>query len=170
MTQKKPKTVKRHVKHASTTSDNHDSLIKAVIQNDMGEWGCPATGDKFYIDAVPKFPSIKFEIKTDVPPPYEWKWTIAWDAQVSGMRESARRGRKLKTFSHTGSFTSQYKMWIANLNDKILGGKLTVEVTAGSEKFRRTVFVLGNNPEKADVIAFISSLPNTIGFDKIIEQ
>ncbi|CAB5278209.1 hypothetical protein IST455A_05465 [Burkholderia multivorans] len=47
-TTKKRKTVKRHVRHASTTSADQNSLVKAVIQNDAGDWVRPATGDKFY--------------------------------------------------------------------------------------------------------------------------
>lgn len=93
-----------------------------------------------------------------------------WDAQVSGLRESAKRGKKLKTFSDTGSFTSNDKSWTANLGNKILGGKLSVEATAGDAQFRRTVFVLAKNPIKADVVAFVASLPNTLGFDKVIDQ
>ncbi|MEM5426506.1 hypothetical protein [Paraburkholderia ferrariae] len=171
MTQpKKHKHHIRHVKHASTTSANDKSLVKVVIQNDAGEWVRPATGDKFYIDAIPKFPSIFFEIKTDASPPYQWKWTIAWDAQVSGLRESAKRGKKLKTFTANGTFTSNDKSWQANLDNKIVGGKLSVEVTAGGSEFRRTVFVLGKNPIKEDVVAFVSTLPDTIGFDKVIDQ
>ncbi|MBF5008774.1 hypothetical protein [Burkholderia pseudomultivorans] len=50
-----------------------------------------------YLDETPKFPEITFEIKTEQPPPYQWKWTITWDAQVSGLREKPR-GKKLKTF------------------------------------------------------------------------
>lgn len=160
----------RHVKHASTTNVNDDSLVKTVIKSDAGEWVQPATGDKFYIDEAPRFPSITFEIKTDAPPPYQWKWTIVWDAQVSGLRESAKRGRTLKTFSSTGAFTSDDKSWEANLDDKVLGGKLSVEVTAGGAEFRRTVFVLGKNPAKEDVVSFVATLPDTIGFDKVIDQ
>lgn len=66
---KKRKTVKRHVRHASTTSADQNSLVKAVIQNDAGDWVRPATGDKFYIDETTKFPSITFEFKSDDPPP-----------------------------------------------------------------------------------------------------
>jgi hypothetical protein len=97
------------VKHASTTNTNNQSLVKVVIQNDVGEWARPTTGDKFFIDETATFPSIVFEIKTEAPPPYQWKWIIAWDAQVSGLCESAKRGKKLKTFSETGSFTSNDK-------------------------------------------------------------
>ncbi|WP_241332529.1 hypothetical protein [Burkholderia cenocepacia] len=167
---KKRKTVKRHVRHASTTNADQNSLTKAVIQNDVGEWVRPATGDKFYIDETAKFPSVTFEIKTTEPPPYQWKWTIVWDAQVSPFRKSGKRGKKVRSFSETGSFTSNDTTWEATLNDKILGGKLSVEVKAGSTEFRRTVFVLGKNPSKDDVLAYLKQIPNTIGFDLILEQ
>ncbi|KLU22968.1 hypothetical protein EOS_27950 [Caballeronia mineralivorans PML1(12)] len=169
MTQK-PKHRVRHVKHASTTNTAHKSLVKVVVQNDIGEWVRPATGDKFYIDETTKFPSIVFEIKTDIPPPYQWKWIIVWEAHVSGLRESAKRGRNLKTFSEAGSFSSNDKSWQADLGGKSLGGKLSVEVMAGEGKFRRTVFVLGKNPAKADVVAYLATLPNSTGFDQVIDQ
>ncbi|RQT28551.1 hypothetical protein [Burkholderia contaminans] len=167
---KKRKTVKRHVKHASTTGTDQKSLVKAVIQNDTGEWVRPATGDKFYIDETTQFPSITFEIQTDAAGPYEWKWTIVWDAQVSSLRESAKRGKKVRSFSDTGSFTSNDKTWDAKLNDKVIGGKLSVEVKAGSTDFRRTVFILGKNPSKDDVLNYLKPIPNTVGFDLILEQ
>ncbi|SOT44758.1 conserved hypothetical protein [Burkholderia cenocepacia] len=110
---KKRKTEKRHVKHASTTGTDQKSLVKAVVQNDSGEWVRPSTGDKFVIDETPKFPEITFEIKTEQPPPYQWTWTITWDAQVSGLREKPR-GKKLKTFSDTGSFSINDKTWVAD--------------------------------------------------------
>ncbi|WP_118181429.1 hypothetical protein [Paraburkholderia phosphatilytica] len=167
---KKRKHVVRHVKHAATTNPNNKSLVKAVIQSDSGEWVGPSTGDKFYIDETPSFPSITFEIKTDAAPPYQWKWSIVWDAQVSGLRESAKRGKKLKSFAEAGEFSSNDKSWVAKLGDKVIGGKLSVQVTVGEAIFRRTVFVLGKNPAKPDVVAFLSTLPDTVGLDKLIEQ
>ncbi|AQQ40194.1 hypothetical protein A8E81_02775 [Burkholderia cenocepacia] len=167
---KKRKTVKRHVRHASTTSADQNSLVKAVIQNDAGDWVRPATGDKFYIDETTKFPSITFEFKSDDPPPYQWKWTIVWDAQVSPLNEKKSRGKKVRSFSETGSFTSNDKVWDANLNGKIIGGKLSVEVKAGSTEFRRTVLVLGKNPAKEDVLAYLKPIPKTVGFELVLDQ
>lgn len=43
-------------------------------------------------------------------------------------------------------------------------------MTAGEGKFRRTVFVLGKNPAKADVVAYLATLPNSTGFDQVIDQ
>ncbi|CAB3768741.1 hypothetical protein GQ57_34540 [Burkholderia sp. MSh2] len=167
---KKRKTVTRHVKHASTTGTDQKSLVKAVIQSDIGEWVHPKTGDKFYIDETTRFPSVTFEIETNDPPPYQWKWSIVWDAQVSSLRESAKRGKKVRSFSETGSFTSNDTTWDAKLNDKIIGGKLSVEVKAGTTDFRRTVFILGKNPAKDDVLNYLKAIPNTAGFDLILEQ
>ncbi|AMU08560.1 hypothetical protein A2T82_19905 [Burkholderia cenocepacia] len=166
---KKRKTEKRHVKHASTTGTDQKSLVKAVVQNDSGEWVRPSTGDKFVIDETPKFPEITFEIKTEQPPPYQWKWTITWDAQVSGLREKPR-GKKLKTFSDTGSFSINDKTWVADPGGKILGGKLVVEVTAGTEQFRRTVFIVGTNPSKGAVLEFLKTQKDAVGFDRVINQ
>lgn len=160
----------RKIKSASTTNKRNQSLVKIVIQSDNGEWAQPTTGKTFYIDENSNFPFIAFEIKTDRAPPYQWKWEITWDAHVSGLRENTKRGKKLRAFSHTGTFGSNSRLWEANLDNMTLGGKLSVEVTVGELNFRRTVFILGKNPAKADVITFVSSLPDTIGFDKIIEQ
>ncbi|SAL36271.1 hypothetical protein AWB69_03453 [Caballeronia udeis] len=93
-----------------------------------------------------------------------------WEAHVSGLRESTKRGRNLKTFSEAGSFSSNDKSWQADLGGKSLDGKLSVEVTAGEGKFRRTVFVLGKNPAKADVVAYLATLPNSTGFDQVIDH
>ncbi|WDD91084.1 hypothetical protein Bsp3421_000978 [Burkholderia sp. FERM BP-3421] len=167
---KKHKTVKRHVKHASTTGTDQNSLVKAIVKNDTGEWVRPMTGNKFYIDEAARFPAITFEIKTDAASPYEWKWMIVWDAQVSSLRESEKRGRKVRSFSETGSFTSNDTIWEARLNERIIGGKLSVEVKAGAAEFRRTVFILGKNPSKDDVLTYLKAIPNTVGFELILEK
>lgn len=165
---------KHHVKLAGTTNSNADSLVKVVITNDKGEWIRPGAGDKFYIDESAKFPEIVFEIKTDLPPPYEWDWKIEWNAHVSGLREKVRTGRKLKTFTDTGKFSGSEKSWQADLKGCVVGGKLTVSVKAGGDgdedEFKRTVIILGTNPSKDDVLAFLGTIPDTKGFDKLLEQ
>jgi hypothetical protein len=160
----------RHVKHASVTNDNHKSLVKVIIQSDEGKWVRPAAGERFYIDESATFPLITFEISSDAPPPYQWKWTMSWDAHVKGIREKSKRGRKLKTFTHSGSFTSNNKTWVANLDEKVIGGKLCVEVETSLEKFTRTVFVSGKNPTREAILSFLSTIPNISNFEKIINQ
>ncbi|CAN7759293.1 hypothetical protein LJR034_007154 [Caballeronia sp. LjRoot34] len=160
-----------HVKHAAQTNSQQDSLVKVTVTNDAGTWVKPNSGDKFYIDEHATFPSIIFEIQTDVAPPYEWQWKIEWNAHVSGLKERIRTGRKLETFSErSGAFSSNSKLWEADLNQKTIGGKLTVTVKAGDVDFRRTVVILGKNPAEEDVTAFLSTIPNTTGFDKLIGQ
>jgi len=164
-----PKSV-RHAKNAGKTNTHPHSLVAVIVKSDSGEWVKPNTGDKFYIDEIPRFPEISFEIKTEMPPPYQWQWTIDWDAKVSGLAERTKRGRKLKSFTQSGNFSSDSKIWTADLGPAIIGGKLSVSVTAGQSKFRRTVFVQGKNPVEEDVLSFLKTIPNTIGFDKIIKQ
>jgi len=161
---------KHHVKHGGTTNEQPDSLVKVNVTNDSGEWVRPNTGERFYIDEVAKFPSIIFEIKTSATPPYEWKWRIDWSARVSGLREEIRRGRRLKIFSEAGNFSSNHNLWEADLNEKIIGGKLTVTVKAGNTIFRRTVVVLGKNPTEVDVKKFIMGIPNAAGLELLIKQ
>jgi hypothetical protein len=161
---------KHHVKKAGTTSGNADSLIKVVVTNDNGEWVRPNAGEKFYIDELAVFPEIFFEIKTDSPPPYDWEWKIEWNAHVSGLKERVWTGRKLKTFTETGKFSSEHKIWQANLNGKVVGGKLTVSVKSGTDQFKRTVVILGKNPTKEGVVQFLSTIQNVTGFEKLIEQ
>ncbi|WP_143276478.1 hypothetical protein [Burkholderia cenocepacia] len=144
---KKRKTEKRHVKHASTTGTDQKSLVKAVVQNDSGEWVRPSTGDKFVIDETPKFPEITFEIKTEQPPPYQWKWTITWDAQVSGLREKPR-GKKLKTFSDTGSFSINDKTWVADPGGEDLGREIGRRGHSGYGAIPTHRIYRGHQPEQ----------------------
>ncbi|MCW5148562.1 hypothetical protein B7L29_037365, partial [Burkholderia cenocepacia] len=89
---------------------------------------------------------------------------------MSPLNEKKSRGKKVRSFSETGSFTSNDKVWDANLNGKIIGGKLSVEVKAGSTEFRRTVLVLGKNPAKEDVLAYLKPIPKTVGFELVLDQ
>ncbi|TDV25388.1 hypothetical protein C7405_12360 [Paraburkholderia caballeronis] len=166
----KPHPKKHHIKHAGTTNGNADSLVKVVVTNDKGEWIRPGAGDKFYIDESAAFPEITFEIKTNSPPPYDWEWKIEWNAHVSGLVERVRSGRKLKTFAEIGKFSSDTKLWQADLNRKVVGGKLTVSVKAGDDDFKRTVIILGKNPSNEEVTEFLNTLHNVTGMDKLIEQ
>ena len=145
------------------------SLVKVIVNDDSGKWVSPAAGSAFEVDAKASFPQIDFEIETNQPAPYKWSWTISWDAKISGLRESAKRGNLLKTFADKGSFESSDKKWTANLG-KVLGGRLAVVVGAGTETFKRSVLIKGTNPTAASVRALLSSLPDCDGFDKLLEQ
>lgn len=160
---------KKKVTPRQVTNTKKGSLVKVVVSNDSGKWVSPAKDAEFFIDAQAKFPQIRFEIDTQQPAPFTWNWTLQWDAKVSGLRESAKRGSKLKTFKETGSFESSDKFWVASL-DKVLGGTLTVEVKAGTETFRRSAKIKGKNPAQADVEALLTTLQDTDGFSKILAQ
>jgi hypothetical protein len=170
----KPRKLRRKPHHRANpgaTNGNADSLVKVVVTTDTGDWVRPNSGDKFYIDETTKFPNITFEFKPETAaPPYQWSWKIEWNAHVSGLKERVRTGRKLQTFSDSGSFSSNEKTWTANLNSKVVGGKLVVMVKAGDKEFKRSVVILGSNPTEDLVKEFLRSIPNVTGFDKLLAQ
>lgn len=142
---------------AGMTNKTKNSLVKVVIrEDDTGEWVTPHTLDQFYIDEDAHSPSIPFEITTTIAGPYEWHWEMLWDAHVSGLREK-KRGRKIKTFIAKGHFTQTEKNWNAKAINKVIGGRLTVRVKAGQEKFKRTVYVLGKQPSQEKIAAYLSA-------------
>ncbi|PFH09582.1 hypothetical protein BCF11_1979 [Collimonas sp. PA-H2] len=147
---------KKGHKAAGTTNKTKKSLVKVVVKpDDAGEWIKPNTLDKFYIDDEANFPSIEFEIKTDSPGPYKWLWAMSWDANVSGLRERAR-GKKVAAFSDKNELTQAGKSWDAKTINKVIGGRLTVTVEVGEEKFRRTVLILGKSPSKEKIDAYVA--------------
>ncbi|WP_374403618.1 hypothetical protein [Niveibacterium sp.] len=152
-----------------TTNKTKDSLVKVVVDEDKGEWLSPKKDAAFEISAEPGFPEIVFKFKTNQPPPFDWKWEIKWDAKVSGLKESAKRGALLKTFEEKGSFSGDKPEWRADVG-KIVGGRLTVEVRAGEEVFRRSVEVKAKNPSADDIKAFLAKQPDAAGFDRLLEQ
>jgi len=151
------------------SNKNPKSLVKVVVSTDLGKWISPAVASTFEIDGTPAFPPIQFEIDTAAPPPYKWSWAICWAAKVSGVRESAKRGMTLKTFRLAGAFEGNQKTWTAAMGH-LVGGVLTVEVKAGNDIFRRSVTVKGLNPKKEDVVAYLATIADASGFDKILEQ
>jgi hypothetical protein len=154
-------------KAAGTANKTKDSLTKVVVKGgDVGEWVRPNTLEKFYIDEDAIFPSIVFEIKTEQPGPYKWTWTITWDAHVSGLREHAR-GKTVATFptktdkiATKGKFSQDGKSWDSKAIGHVVGGKLSVTVEAGWQKFKRTVQVLGKSPGKEKIDAYIKQKVN----------
>jgi hypothetical protein len=146
-----------------------DSLVKVVVSDDKGEWVSPEKSVSFEIDENATFPSVTFEIKTEQAPPYKWSWSISWDAKVSGLRESAKRGSLLKTFSEKSSFDSSERKWTVNLA-KVIGGRLVVEVVAGTETFKRSVQIKGKNPAADSVKQFVATIANADGFERLLEQ
>lgn len=154
----------------SKTNSKKDSLVKTVVLEDLGKWISPASGAKFHIDEDAQFPEIVFEIETDFQGPIVWNWSIVWAAAVSGLRESTKRGKVLKTFTAKGSVTSNEKRWTADLSKQVVGGLLTVKAEAGTSVFKRSVHILAKNPTKEKVTAFLATMDSVTGFDVILEQ
>jgi hypothetical protein len=152
------------------TNPKKGSLVKTVVLEDVGKWVAPASGAKFYIDEDAKFPEISFEIETDFDGPITWSWVIVWAAGVSGLRESTKRGKVLKTFSAKGTITENSKRWVADLSKQTLGGVLSVKAEAGQHVFKRSVYILGKNPTKEKVTAFLETQDGVKGLDTLLEQ
>ncbi|WP_082582687.1 hypothetical protein [Frateuria sp. Soil773] len=169
MTDKNKGKPKATAQGATSTNKTKKSLVKVVVVEDVGKWVSPSAKQEFYIDESATFPTINFEIDTQEPPPYAWKWSISWDAKV-GTREGGSRGKKLKTFTESGTFDSNDKKWTADVNKKVVGGKLTVEVTAGASKFKRFVIIKGKNPSEQSVKDLLATISDVKGFEKIITQ
>lgn len=99
-----------------------------------------------------KLPSITFEIETADAAPYEWTWSLSWSANVSGLKESAQRGKVLKTFTKTATFFSDAKSWPVDLT-QVIGGTLTVKVKTAKDAFKRSIYILGKNPGEVQIQA-----------------
>jgi hypothetical protein len=167
MTEKNKK-ISAQSKNAGKTNDTKKSLIKVIVMEDKGKWLKPEKQSTHFINEDAVLPDVTFEIETTEAGPYEWKWKIKWDAKVSGIKESTNRGKLLKTFEESGTIKNSDKSWKMNFSDKVLGGVLTVEVKAGNEEFKRSIFIKGKNPTKEKIKAYSDSLDGTKGFDKIL--
>lgn len=146
------------------------SLVKTIVLQSRGKWVQPKSGENFFITEDAKFPLITFEIDTTQRAPFEWSWILSWPAGVSGLKNSAKRGKVLKTFSERGNFLHDSKKWVVDLAGKTIGGVLTVEVKAGKELFKRTVLIKGKNPGEQRVKALLSTIADVKGFDKVLAQ
>lgn len=155
--------------HAAKTNKKKDSLVKVIVVEDIGKWISPTSAQIFFIDEQATFPAIDFEIDTAEPGPYEWSWKIVWPAAVSGLRESAKRGKILKTFKREGKFQQTEKCWHADLGE-IIGGTLTVLVVAGNESYKRSVYIRAKNPSEAQVKDLLTTIDNVKGFEKLLAQ
>lgn len=155
---------------STKTNTKKDSLVQTIVLENKGRWLLPSSGEKFYIDEDCQFPTIDFEIETDASGPFTWSWSIVWPAGVSGLRESPKRGRILKTYRETGTFQSESKKWRADLSGKVLGGVLSVTVKAGADLFKRSVFILGKNPGETKISEFLLTLDDVKGMEILLEQ
>lgn len=146
---------------AGKTNKISGSLVKCEVKLEKGEWITPSSCQIFHIDADTKFPDICFEIKTDDPGPYQWSWEIKWSVLACPQKRDKKRfsPKTAKLFSEKGTLTSQSKQWQANLNDKIIGGDLTVKVKAGTTTFVRKTFIHGKEPGEQKINAELDAFP-----------
>jgi hypothetical protein len=163
--------VKKTVKAKASgqvTNPTKNSLVKVVVFEDKGKWVRPEKQSAHYISNDAIAPDVIFEFETDQSAPFEWSWKIKWDAKTSGVRESANRGKLVKTFEQSGSFKSNENTWKMDFGGKVLGGVLTVTAKAGLQEFKRSIFIKGKNPSGTQVKAFSDSLDGTSGYDKVL--
>ena len=111
----------------------------------------PAANTLFKITAAPAWPSVVFE--TDASGAHTWQWALAWDA-----------------FSTSGTVTTPSNTWDATSVITNRGGTLTVKATAGAASASTSVRITGTNPTEADVVQFLSTRPDSSGFDRIIKH
>ncbi|MET3701883.1 hypothetical protein [Citrobacter sp. UYEF32] len=156
--------------NAGRTNDIQGTIVRVISAPSSISWISPEDNSTFNIGCDATFPEIIFEFYSDMPPPYLWNWEIKWEAKSSGLRERARRGRVIRTFSKAGDFSSTEKRWQLNVGEEIIGGDLTVSVNVGGEVIRRTVKIREENPSAEDVSSYINSIENLEGFDKLLEQ
>jgi hypothetical protein len=155
--------------HAGKTNKEKNSLVKVIVLEDVGKWVTPNSAQIFFIDEQASFPAIDFEINTMQPGPYQWSWKIVWPAAVSGLKESSKRGKILKTFSKEGKFEKNEKCWHVDLGD-VVGGTLTVTVVAEKETFKRSVYIRAKNPSETQVKNLLTTIENVKGFEKLLAQ
>ena len=111
----------------------------------------PLPSAVFKISSGAVWPSIPF--LTDAAGPHTWSWKITW-----------------KTFSQSGVVTTPSNIWDAQSSITDMGGILTVNVQAGNDTAAISVTVAGTNPSIAEASAFLGTLTNSDGFDKILQQ
>ncbi|WP_146042072.1 hypothetical protein [Chromobacterium sinusclupearum] len=159
MSQKKPIAKS---KSAGKTDGIEGSLLRCEVNANTGEWIKPNNCEKFHITADAKFPEIVFEFKTSAPPPYTLEWNIRWIVQSCKQKKNKPRfkPKHSKTYTAQGKKILTENKWIANLDNQVIGGELTVNIKAGEDKFRRTIFILGTEPGKELVTTYLDSKPD----------
>jgi hypothetical protein len=160
----------KQVATGAKTNETKGSLVKVIVKDSKGSWKTPAEGEKFYIDEDGVFPRIIFQPDLDASQKCIWKWEIKWAAATSGLRESKKRGRTIKTWNQTGKEFEGTTSWTADLNGLCLGGTLTVIVRAGTTTLRRSVRILGTNPTEGKIREYIATFDNIPGFDDLLAQ
>ncbi|PRD16594.1 hypothetical protein [Pantoea coffeiphila] len=158
-----------NAQNSGTTNNTPDSLVLVVATAENTTWVTPPDNAEFTLNADATIPEIVFEFNTEAAGPYQWSWDISWNAKQSGLRESARGKTVLRTYSDAGEFSSIEKKWAVNFGEgKILGGDLVVSVEIGELTIKRSIKIKGQNPVVTDLHAFIDSLENSSGLEKLL--
>ncbi|MEW7312424.1 hypothetical protein AB1E22_06815 [Buttiauxella gaviniae] len=156
--------------NAARTNDTPGSIVRVVSAQAQTSWVNPSENTVYSIKKDATLPEIIFEFRTDQSGPYQWTWSIKWDAKASGLRERSRNGKVLKTFSKNGTFSSAEKIWNVDFGEETIGGELTVKVKIGNVEIERRVSIIGQNPDLEDITTFINGEEGLSGFDKLLEQ
>ncbi|MDH4580431.1 hypothetical protein E8F20_00905 [Pseudomonas sp. BN415] len=160
----------QQARNAGKSNKVEGSVVRLISAANALFWVSPPDKEVFKITSEPALPEIIFEFKANIDGNYEWSWVIEWEAKTSGLRERARNGKTLQTFSEYGSFVGKGKKWVADFGGKILGGKLTVTVLVDGKKLERSVTIRGHNPNKEEIATYVYGLDGVRGFDKLLEQ
>ncbi|MDQ6611261.1 MAG: hypothetical protein M3Y64_02420 [Gemmatimonadota bacterium] len=116
----------------------------------------PKAADIFKITAAAVWPSIVFT--TDATGAHVWHWSIAWD-----------------TYKQSGIANTVDNTWDAQSVVDGLGGTLTVNAQAKDAKnvpvsVSINVKIKGDNPLPMDVDTYLSTKPESAGFEKIVQK
>ncbi|MFP3518663.1 hypothetical protein SB766_21005 [Pseudomonas sp. SIMBA_077] len=160
----------QEIKHAGRSNNADSTLVKTISSEKNLTWLRPSENQVFTITQEATLPEIVFEFQCAAMGEYKWSWVIEWEAKVSGLRERVRKGNALQVFKESGSFISANKSWAVDFSEKVLGGKLTVTVTAGTKTLTRTVVIKGQNPTVDCVAVYIATLDDMTGFEALLEQ
>jgi hypothetical protein len=109
-------------------------------------WVRPHHGERFFIDADAHMPDITFEVSAIAAEEYRWEWTIQWHAK--GRRN---RSKPLRTFREHGEARTAAPRWKMSLDDRVIGGELTVTLHAGGRQDSRSIRIGATNPGEARV-------------------
>ena len=158
------------VKNSSNTNTRSGSVTQVRSADYSSGWISPPDNEVFHISSEGVMPEIVFEVRTRALDACQWSWTLKWDAKASGLRERARKGEALRTFEMSGRYASSERKLTVDFGEEVVGGQLTVTLVLGEVTLNRTVTIQGKNPTAKEVSAFIETLEDMDGFDKVLEQ
>jgi hypothetical protein len=156
----------QHVTNASSTLPIRTGVTRVRSSKPTLTWRSPAEHDIFTLNSDASIPDIVFEFASEFAGEYTWSWCIQWAAKAGGP-QGPRRGMCLKEFEESGSFTSSEKRWKLDLDGKVLGGLLTVQVKVNKEVLTRTVLIKGHNPSPQQIRDYIATLDELGEFEDL---